>query len=83
MYDENGSCGEPNELGIGIVGPIALVDVSPYRRDRRYIPEVRDDGRATDVAAMDNVVHARETPHRLRPQQTVCIGDDPDLECHR
>jgi hypothetical protein len=29
------------------------------------------------------VIHARETPHHLRPQQTVCIGDDPDPECHR
>jgi hypothetical protein len=40
VHDEDGSCGEPNELGIGIVGgPIALVDVPPYRRDRRYSPE--------------------------------------------
>lgn len=84
MYDENGSRGEPNELGISIVvGPIALVDVSPYRRDRRYSPELRDDVRATDVAAMDNVIRAREKSHRLRPQETVCIGEDADPECHR
>jgi hypothetical protein len=74
VHDEDGSCGEPNELGIGIVvGPIALVDVSPDHRDRRYSPELRDDVRATDVAAMDNVIRAREKSHRLRPQETVCI----------
>ena len=37
----------------------------------------------SDVAAMNDVIDASQATLRLRPEQPVRVGDDPDPEGHR
>jgi len=84
VHDENGPAAEANEFGVGIfAGPVAGIHVSPYCRDRRDPPKRNDDFGTSDIAAVNDVIHASQTALRFRSQQAVGVRDDADGERHR
>src|SRR5665213_3298067 len=73
-----------NDLGFGVCNsPVTAIHISSDRGNRGDAAQRLYDARAADVAGMNYVVDASQAPLRLRPQQAVRIGDDPDLEGHR
>lgn len=86
VHDEDGSVGKPHELGFGIfAGPVARVHVSSDRGDRRDPLKSSDDVGTSDIAAVNDVIHAGQTTFRFRPQQAVRVRDyaDPEHQCSR
>jgi hypothetical protein len=60
--------------------PGAAVLVAAHGADRREPRERRQHLRVADVAGVDGVVAAGEEIQRLRPQQPVGVGDQPDAQ---
>ena len=74
---------EAREFGVVVsLGPIADVDISPNRGDRRDPAERIDDVGTTDVAGMNDVINTREATFRFGPQQAVRVRYDADPPPH-
>ena len=73
-----------NDLGFGVCNsPVVDIHVSSDRGNRGDAAQRVYDFGTPDVAAMNDVIDASQTMLRLRPQQPVRVGDDPDPEGHR
>jgi hypothetical protein len=84
VQDKNRSVGKSHEFGIGVfAGPVAYIHVSPDCGNRRDPAKLGDDVGASDIAAVNDVIHAGQATFRFRPQQAVRVGDDAYPEDHR
>ena len=63
--------------------PVVDIHVSSDRGNRGDATQRVYNFGTSDVAAMDDVIDASQATLRLRPEQPVCVGDDPDPEGHR
>src|SRR3989454_4142128 len=65
-------------IGGQLEGPRTRVIVTPDRTNRGEGPERVQDGRCSDVSAMNDEIRAAKRLQRLRPHQTVGVGDHTD-----
>src|SRR6202012_4407670 len=63
--------------------PVVDIHVSSDRGNRGDATQRVDNFGTSDVAAMDDVIDASQATLRLRPEQPVRVGDEPDPEGHR
>ena len=73
-----------HDLGFRVCNsPVVDIHVSSDRGNRGDATQSVYNFGTSDVAAMDDVIDASQATLRLRPEQPVCVGDDPDPEGHR
>jgi hypothetical protein len=83
VNDEDGSASEMYEFGFAIfTNPVATIRVSSDRGHRRDPAKGGNDIGTSDIAAMNDVIHASEMIFRFGPQQPVRIRNDSDSERH-
>ena len=63
--------------------PVVNIHVSADRSNRGDAAQRVYNFGTSDVAAMNDVIDASQATLRLRPEQPVGVGDDPDPEGHR
>jgi hypothetical protein len=77
VQDIEGALAEPYQLSVGITfRPVASIDVSFNRSDRRNPTESGENVRATNIASVDDMRHPGEPLLSLRPQEPVGVRDD-------
>ena len=73
-----------HDLGFGVCGsPVVDIHISSDRGNRGDPAQRVYNFGTSDVAAMNDVIDAGQATLRLRPEQPVRVGDDPDPEAHR
>ena len=73
-----------HELGFRVCNsPVVDIHVSSDRGNRGDATQRVYNFGTSDVAAMNDVIDASQATLRLRPEQPVRVGDDPDPEGHR
>jgi len=79
VQDIEGPLPEPYHLSVGIVlRPVAGIDVSSNRSDRRNPTESDENVRATNIASVDDMRHPGKPLLSLGPQEPVGVRDDSD-----
>ncbi|KRQ95002.1 hypothetical protein CQ10_33740 [Bradyrhizobium valentinum] len=74
VQDIEGPFTEPYHLSVGITfRPVAGIDVSSDRGDRRNPTESDENVRATNIAGVDDMRHPGKPLLSLRPQEPVGI----------
>jgi hypothetical protein len=77
VQDIEGPLAEPYHLSVGIAfRPVAGIDVSSDRSDRRNPTESGENVRVTNIAGVDDMRHPGEPLLSLRPQAPVGVRDD-------
>jgi hypothetical protein len=81
MQNVDTTSAEPYQLGVGIARrPVASIDVSSDRSDRRYPSQSHNDVWPSDIASVDDVRDAGESLLNLWAQKPVGIRDDSNPE---
>lgn len=81
VHNIEGPLPEPYHLSVGIkFRPVAGIDVSSNRSDRRNPTEFDENVHATNIASVDDMRHPGKLLLRLGPQEPVGVRDDSNSQ---